>query len=285
MRSNILRALLASLALLCLPVFANEAADPFAQAVHGPAQIPLRDQAVMNLPDGFVFLPKEPGIEVMQRMGNRTDERFMGLVFPKAQNAQWFVLAEYEAAGYIKDDDAKEWDADALLQNLKDGTEAANEERRAAQQSELEVTGWAEVPRYDAASHRLVWSALARTKGAPANEAATINYNTYALGREGYISLNLVTDSSTIAADKPAANILLSALDFNEGKRYQDFNASTDKVAEYGLAALVGGLAAKKLGIFAMIGVFFAKFFKVIMVAGIALVAGLGKFLGRRKSA
>ena len=40
----------------------------------------------------------------------------------------------------------------------------------------------------------------------------------------------------------------VAALNFNEGKRYADFNASTDKVAEYGLAALVAGVAAKKLG-------------------------------------
>ena len=44
--------------------------------------------------------------------------------------------------------------------------------------------------------------------------------------------------------DKSAAHELLGALDYLEGKRYADFNASTDRVAEYGLAALVGGIAA-----------------------------------------
>ena len=47
------------------------------------------------------------------------------------------------------------------------------------------------------------------------------------------------------------ARELLAALSFNEGKRYTDFNAATDRMAEYGLAALVGGMAAKKLGLLA----------------------------------
>jgi hypothetical protein len=59
----------------------------------------------------------------------------------------------------------------------------------------------------------------------------------------------------------------LGNLEFSDGKRYADFNASTDKVAEYGLAALVAGVAAKKLGLFAVILAFLAKFAKVGLLA------------------
>ena len=55
---------------------------------------------------------------------------------------------------------------------------------------------------------------------------------------------------------KPTAHNLLASLDFAAGKRYADFNSSTDKVAEYGLAALVAGVAAKKLGLLAVIAGF-----------------------------
>jgi uncharacterized membrane-anchored protein len=71
-------------------------------------------------------------------------------------------------------------------------------------------------------------------------------------------------------AHKPAAQTMLAALDFDDGKRYADFNASTDKVAEYGLAALVVGVAAKKLGLLATLGLFLAKFWKI----GLALLGG-----------
>ena len=104
------------------------------------------------------------------------------------------------------------------------------------------------------ATHRLVWSLLAKDKDEPDNAAKSINYNTYALGRDGYFSLNLLSNSERIARDKAVAHELLGDLAYNAGKRYEDFNASTDRIAEYGLMALVGGVAAKKLGLFALIG-------------------------------
>jgi len=239
--------------------------------VHGPTTVKLKDQAELALPEGYGFVPPKEGAALMDSLGNSTDERFIGLIFPTGTDANWFVTMDYEPSGYIKDDDAKEWDADELLQNLKDGTEAANEHRRDIGVTELEVTRWVEKPAYEAQSHRLVWSVEAREKGVP-NQDPTINYNTYVLGRQGYVSLNLITNSSTVEADKPAAHQLLEAVNFNDGKRYADFNESTDKVAAYGLAALVGGLAAKKLGLLAGLGVFIAKFAKVI----IAVVVGAG---------
>ena len=140
-------------------------------------------------------------------------------------------------------------------------------------------------PTYDAITHRLLWSLSSKPKGATDTANAGINYNTYALGRDGYISLNLVTSLKSIERDKPVATNLLAALNFNEGKRYNDFNASTDKVAEYGLAALVAGVAAKKLGLLAMIGVFILKFWKIALLALVGLGALVPKIFKRKKVA
>ena len=139
-------------------------------------------------------------------------------------------VAEYEPAGYIKDDDVRDWNADDLLKSLKEGTAAANEER-----------------------------------------------NTYAFGREGYVSINLLTDSKALDADKIHARDMLSRLEFNEGKRYADFDSKTDHVAEYGLAALVAGVAVKKLGLLALVGVTLLKFWKLGLIA----LAGVGSLWPR----
>ena len=69
---------------------------------------------------------------------------------------------------------------------------------------------------------------------------------------------------------------MLTALDYKPGQRYEDFNSSTDRVAEYGLAALIGGIAAKKLGLLAVIGVALVKFWKIMLIA--IAVAGGGAF-------
>ena len=84
----------------------------------------------------------------------------------------------YIKEGYIKDDDAKNWNADELLQNLKDGNEEANKDRAARGFPQMEVIGWVKKPTYDPATHRLVWSLLAKHKGEPdtANKGDQLQY-------------------------------------------------------------------------------------------------------------
>jgi uncharacterized membrane-anchored protein len=255
-----------------------------AAMVAGPNSVTLRDQATLTLPEGFGFVPAKEGSNVMKVMGNRTDDRFLGLVLPLRKDSKFFVSVEYESAGYIKDDEAKEWDAAGLLQTLKDGTEAANAERERRGIDPIKVTRWVEPPAYDSATHRLVWSAEATLKNGT-DPDPTINYNTYVLGREGYVSANLITTASTVDDDRSVAAPLLSAFVFNGGKRYEDFNSSTDKIAAYGLTALIGGIAAKKLGLLALGAAFFVKFAKVIIVAVVAVGAAARKFLGGKAAA
>lgn len=262
---------------------ADAHADIAAQIEQGPLDVPIAGEAVLHLPAGYSYLPKEPATRAMESMGNPVDSRFQGLVLPQQHGSHWLVVMEYEDSGYVKDDDAKHWNADELLTSLKKGTEAANANRREHQQSELEVIGWAQSPTYNAGSHQLLWSALARDKGAASTDPQTVNYNTYALGREGYVSLNLVTDSAHIDDEKHIAQVLLDNLKYDSGKRYEDFNSSTDHVAAYGLAALVAGVAAKKLGLLALAGVFIAKFFKLAVVAVVAFGAAIKRKLGGKK--
>lgn len=254
----------------------------FAAMQKGPRDIPLGDQGHLRLPDGYGFIPRAEAQAMMEAQGNQVGQGFHGIVV--GDRLDGFVSVRFDASGYVKDEDAKDWNADELLQNLKDGTEASNERRRQLGVPEVTVVGWVEAPRYDAATHRLVWSAAARNKSSQDGGDDGVNYNTYMLGREGYFSMNLVTSLASIDKEKPVARELLAALDFNEGKRYGDFNQSTDKVAEYGLAALVGGIAAKKLGLLATLGVFLAKFWKIGALAVVGLGAGARKLFGRKDS-
>jgi uncharacterized membrane-anchored protein len=254
----------------------NRAAQP------GPVTIRLRDQATIKLRENEVFVPQPVADQLMIALGNSADPGRIGLILPAAENpGEWIVVVRYEHSGYIRDDDAKNWHVDELFDSLKAGTEEQNKERVRRGIPELVLMGWIERPHYDEAARQLVWSMGVRTKksaGADPSEPQGINYNTYALGREGYISLNLLTDSATVDVDKVAVRALLGNLEFNTGKRYADFNSSTDKVAEYGLAALVAGVAAKKLGLLAVLAAFFVKFFKVIIVAGVAVLYAIRKF-------
>lgn len=265
----------------------REAAAKAAQAaqIEGPAEIKLRDQAVLKLPAAYVWIPEPAASRLMKSMGNHPDERELGLIFPKSERENWMIVAEFEPSGYIKDDDAKNWDVDDLLKGIQEGTEAGNKDRKEHGFAELDITGWIEKPTYQAADHRLIWSIGTRHKGDTSGESQNVNYNTYALGRDGYVTMDLITSQDSIGADKAHVQAVLGALTYTDGKRYADFNDSTDKVAAYGLAALVGGVAIKKLGLLAVAGAFFLKFAKVIILAGAGVVALITKFFkGKDKS-
>ena len=233
------------------------------------------------MPEGYAFIPQPQAGRIMRALGNSTGPAMAGLVFPANKTAPWFVEVEFIKSGYVKDDEAKDWKADTLLASLREGTEEDNKDRVARGFEALEVVGWAEPPAYDKLTHRLVWAATTRRKNVP-DAKLGVNYNTYALGREGYFTLNLLTGADKLPEFKSHSRTLLAALDYKKGKAYTDFDSSTDNVAAYGITALVAGVAAKKLGLLAVFGVFFAKFAKILIIGGAALLAGIAKLFGRR---
>lgn len=82
------------------------------------------------------------------------------------------------------------------------------------------------------------------------------------------------------------ANIdqVLKMPEFTEGNKYSDFNSSTDKVAEYGIGALVAGGILAKTGAFAVIGKFLIAAWKFIAIGAVAAFGAVKRFItGRRK--
>ena len=255
--------------------------DAAAQAATaGPAAITLVDQATLDLPRGMAFIPKAEAYRWSRSVGNTPGDDQIGIVTTLG-NEEWIVSVRWVPDGYVRDDEARDMKPDEVLANLRDGAEEANKDRSARGFPELELTGWVQPPSYDAATHQLQWALGVQRKGQP--DASSINLNTRALGRDGYLSLNLVTSRNEIAQYRPVAGKLLAGLQYNEGKRYGDFNGSTDRIAEYGLLGLIGVVAAKKLGLIALAGVFVLKFAKVVLLAlaGIGLTA---RHLLRRQS-
>jgi uncharacterized membrane-anchored protein len=252
----------------------------------GPRDLKLPNDLQIQLPSGYLWLGPKESDALLKRMGNLHNEDVLGMM-TTAGEGQWFVVVSYEASGYVKDDE--KIDANELLSAMREGVAESNKERMEAGFAEWHVDGWQEEPHYDQSSHRLIWSLTISDK-----DGASVNYSTRLLGRRGYASLNLVTDPATITKDKPHAAVLLAATSFAPGSRYEDFDASTDEVAEYGLAGLIlagAGVGAAK---FAKVGLF-AGLWKVILsvlVAGkklvIVAVAGgaalVAKLFGKKAS-
>ena len=126
------------------PAEAQEAAwlAAIKAATAGPADIPLGDQATLHLPSEFSFFPVLESTNLMKAYGNSVGGGFLGILVPKTDNQNWIITINHTAEGYVKDDDAKTWDANALLQTLKDGTEAQNKNRVEQGMKALEILGW-----------------------------------------------------------------------------------------------------------------------------------------------
>src|SRR5262249_49590899 len=131
----------------------------------GPADIKLIDQATLAIPADTIFIPKAEGMRILRELGNTVSgEPHHGLVLGLKSTDGWITDVRYLKKGYIKDDEAKDWNADELLQNLKEGTAESNKDRVARGFPEVEIIGWIEKPTYESKSHELVWSLRSKHK-------------------------------------------------------------------------------------------------------------------------
>lgn len=240
----------------------------------GPTKVTIGSQGEMEVPEGYVFTAGDGARKMLELMHNPTDGRELGLL--TTTKMEWFVVFDFMDIGYIKDADKEELDAEDLLDSIKEGTEASNEERKKRGWSTIDIVGWQTAPYYDTGSKNLLWCIEGKSEG-----RKIVNYNTRILGREGVMSANLMVAPDKLESTIPTIKGLLDKFSFVSGKKYAEFK-SGDKVAKYGLAALVAvgaGAAAAKLGVFAWIIAKMGKLWKLIIVGFIGIVASIKKFL------
>jgi uncharacterized membrane-anchored protein len=260
-----------------LTAFAEGNEAPELHWINGPSTVTIGENlAEIHIEENYTFLNKEDTILFNEYIGNPINGTEIGSIFPISEEESWFIVFEYDEVGHIKDDGSDEIDADSLLDSYRDGNEAYNEEAKEAGLPTMDIIGWDEKPAYDAETHNLTWGMIISFDG-----QETVNYNTRILTREGYISVVLVADPAELNRLKPELNTILTNLQVNDTEKYSAFNPNTDKVAQFGLAALIAGGAgavAAKTGLIAAIIIFAKKFFVLI----IAAIAGLGAFIRKR---
>lgn len=222
-------------------------------------------KAKIRIPEGYSFLDERNTRRFLELMGNPPRDNHY-LIAPS--NLDWFAVFSFDPVGYVKDDE--KIDAAALLDSLKKGDEPGNEERKRLGMAPIYTDGWHVPPHYDSNSKRLEWGMRLRDE----KGSMHVNYTSRLLGRSGVMSAVLVSSPQTLNDDMKAFNGALAGYQFNAGEQYAEFK-SGDKIAEYGLAALVVGgaaAAAAKAGLFKSLG----KFLWVIV--GGAAMAGWALF-------
>ncbi|WP_148449286.1 DUF2167 domain-containing protein [Paenibacillus tuaregi] len=233
--------------------------------------------AELKLERGFYFLNAEDTKRAVRESGGIVDGTEAGMLIP--EDDSWTLLFDYEKTGHIPDSEKNEIDADDLLQSYRDGVAEQNKKRSAEKQ--LFVDKWETPPKYNETLHSLTWT----IQGHDAKNEPIINHNIRLLTREGTISAVIVTDPNMLSGAKSVVESqIIPALKLRPGSKYEDYDKSTDKTAEYGLAGLVLGGAgvyvAKKTGLLALLLVFLKKGW-ILIVAALAFVWNLIR--GKRK--
>ena len=196
-----------------------------------------------------------------------------------ADPEMWFVIFEYDESGYVKDEEKTTLDADKILATLREGQEYGNEVRRERGWEELNIGGWVRPPYYDEATNNLTWAVAV-----VASEDTSVNHSVRLLGREGVLKADLVSDPSGFELALPTFDAVIGTTEFVPGKTYAEWRDG-DKVAQYGLTALVAGgagAAAVKLGLFGKLWKLVAGFAKLIVVGLIAVGAWIKQLVTRK---
>jgi uncharacterized membrane-anchored protein len=241
--------------------------------------------ATLHVRPGFHYLGHDDARKVLENLwGNPPDDSVLGMLVPDNaaldSDHSWAVVVTYSDDGYVSDEDANKADYAQIMKDMQEAQVDENVERKKEGYSELDIVGWAQPPHYDAASKRIYWAKELAVKGA---EGHTLNYDIRVLGREGYLSMNAVASMSDMNLVQTGMQEVLPMAEFTSGHRYADYQPGHDKLAAYGLAALVGGGIAAKAGLFAKLGAILLAGKKLVIVAVAAVGAAFKKIFGGKK--
>jgi uncharacterized membrane-anchored protein len=275
---------LATLLVVTLPgvdTRAQEEAAPQEQAPPslawhaGPVDAPIgADLAQIALPEGYVFLGQQDTAKLLELMQNPVQGDELATVAPASEQENWMLFFEWDPVGWVDDSEKDDLDADALLESIQEGTKQANEERKSRGWSTIEIVGWHEAPHYDEQTKNLTWAIEGNSEG-----RRVLNRMVKLLGRHGVMTVTIVSDPEEIAAASAATDRLLAGYQFQPGNTYAEYVPGKDKLASYGLTALVaGGLgaAAVKSGLL-------GKFWKFLVVIAVGAAAGIRRLVSGRK--
>jgi len=241
--------------------------------------------ATLRLGSRYRYLDPAETEKMLVAWGNPPGSATEGAIVPSGvepfSDGGWAVIVTYDEDGHVDDSDARKMDYADMLKDMKEGTESANDERKKAGFEKIHLVGWAEDPHYDGSTKKLYWAKELDFEG---NESHTLNYDVRVLGREGVLSMNAVAGIGQLSQIRADMKPLIDVAEFNEGYRYAEFNSKTDKLAEYGLGALIAGGVAAKLGLF---GKLFATLIaaKKVIIAGAIALFGVVARLFKKKDA
>lgn len=229
----------------------------------GTHKLPDSDSTI-TLPEGYIIVIGEDA-KKEREMGEALAPDDIEAVV-NDENFDNTTIFQWVESGYISIDDWGDIDPRLLLESITENTELANVERRKRGYSLIHVVGWLKEPTLSRELNTVYWTVEARDDLG----YSIVNSVALSLGRHGYERIVWVTDKGSYVPFGGHLEMMLKAHSFDPTFKYEDY-VEGDKMAGYGIAALVaasvGGKVAQATGLLAV----FKKFIGIIF----AVIAGL----------
>ena len=262
------RRLTACLAAFFLCVAAAPAPTPTPVKLHWQYKGSLhlsQSNSTLTIPKGMAAISSAEAQTYYQLTNGRERSDIEAVVGVHKSNDVVFLA--YDDSGYVKNDDWNNVDPNQMLAGIRTNTEKANEENKGKGIAPLHVVGWIQKPTYDRKTDQVHWVIEASVDG---EREHIVNSVALLLGRHGYERATLVASLSDFRKGHMLDAVVASER-FDKGARYADFT-SGDKLAGFGLAALVGtaaGATLYKVGAFTALLLLLKKFW-ILLFAGAA---------------
>ena len=268
--------ILIALLVLAAPARAQDAkSDAIAKEIE---QMTWLENTTVTLPDshGRLIIPDDyaaiVGHDALRMLeitnGKPSNKKSEANVFSSDLKAQ--IDFDFIGTGYVSEDDWNTFDPKALLQSVIEATEEQNKERRAEGLPEMHAVKWLHQPTYNISNHTAFWA----IQGTDSNGGGIVNSTALRLGRTGFERLVLIEDIKDYKPVGSPLDLMLASFSFSPGDTYED-HLNTDKIAGYGIAALVGTVVGAKVvkataaggltPFFKQIAVFFAAVLGILL--------------------
>lgn len=242
-------------------------------------------KAVLKLGEDFRYLDAANARKVLVDIWRNPPDSgtTSGMIVPKdvnfLSNESWVAVLDWKDDGFVKDGEFDTTNFNDMLKGLRESQHEASEERVKQNYPAMELVGWAQPPHYDKGTHKLYWAKQFDVSG----DSDQLNYDIRVLGRAGTMEVSIMATMPQLKDIEAKAPAILAMVDFTEGNRYADYK-SGDKVASYGIAALIAGGVLLKSGFFKVALIFLLKFWKLFAIGAVAVASAAKKlFTGRSK--
>lgn len=185
----------------------------------------------LDLTKGYVYVPPQDVPPILSTLKARAPAaQSLGAVAPAGKKAgaadYWIAVIGYDPVGHVPETGADELGAITFIDSVK-----------AARPVEPGLQSFAVAPTYDPVSKTLVWGE--QYEGAAATNS--LRHETRVLGRSGVGGVTIIARPAQLAKVQEEAKAVRAMIAFNDGQRYADFSAATDRASQYNLPGLIDG--------------------------------------------